>query len=288
MPLLIVATVTALVALAGLAVTCTVCIDREQLRDAPDVLDTRFFDVGPYLCAAGLFFFLKRLTHEESVRLSKSIGWDITARIYDLEGLFVAGLQDVLPGVLYPVLSAFYMFGFPYLLVAAPVLYFLTPTLGSLKELLVAYLLNYVVGSICYTLFIAYGPRVHVSEHVDGMMYDLYPETQELTSAVSSNTDVFPSLHTSLSVVVLLFAWQTRREQPRWFTVASVVTASVVLSTMALGIHWLTDVVAGVLLAVGSVVVARRLVSTVDGEPTPPSESIEGAPNEQPSIRSDD
>ncbi|WP_337652847.1 phosphatase PAP2 family protein [Halomontanus rarus] len=105
--------------------------------------------------------------------------------------------------------------------------------------------------SSCYTLFIAYGPRNHRSS-VDGLMYRFYPQTQEVTAAVSSKTSVSPSLHTSLAVVVLLFAWRSHRAYPRWFTIASVVATSVVLSTMCLGIHWAINVAAGLLLAVPS------------------------------------
>ncbi|QSG08409.1 Membrane-associated phospholipid phosphatase [Halapricum desulfuricans] len=125
-------------------------------------------------------------------------------------------------------------------------------------------LVTAVIGALLYTLFIAYGPRIRLSGRVDGLLYDWFPQTQQLTGAVSANTNVFPSLHTSLSVVVLLFAWRRRHVQPRWFGIAFVVTTGIVTSTMVLDIHWLTDVVAGVALAYGSVVAASRTVPVVD------------------------
>jgi len=42
-------------------------------------------------------------------------------------------------------------------------------------------------------------------------------------------------------------------------------TTSVVLATVALGMHWALDVVAGVALAAGSVFLARLLVERADG-----------------------
>jgi len=71
---------------------------------------------------------------------------------------------------------------------------------------------------------------------------------------------VFPSLHTALSVTVLLVAVSTHDEFPRWTPIAAVLAGSIVVATMFLGIHWVVDVVAGGLLAAGSVAVANRTV----------------------------
>ena len=257
--------VTVLAVWVGVVGTCALCLDWSHLRRTGAEFGSRFRDVAPYLAAAALFFPAKRTNHGLSLRISHALDWDITEEIYVLEGEFVAVLQAIVPDATLEFFAAMYMFGFPYLLVTAPLLYFLLGRRRHLKELLVAYLLNYLIGSICYTLFIAYGPRNHLSS-VDGLMYSFYPETQELTAAVSANTDVFPSLHTSLAVVVMIFAWRSRREHPLWYLIASVVASSVVLSTMFLGIHWAVDVVAGVLLAVWSVSVAERLVARAEGD----------------------
>lgn len=256
---------TVLAVLAGLTMTCCLCLDREKLRRTVGEYDYRLREVAPYLGVAALFFLTKRATHGYSVKLSHALDWDITAELYAVEGEFVAHLQRIDPPAMLEFFSIMYMFGFPFLLVTAPILYFALPSQRHLKELLIAYVLNYVIGAICYTLFIAYGPRNHLST-VEGLMYDFYPQTQDMTSAVSANTDVFPSLHTSLAVVVLLFAWRSRREYPRWFPLAAFVVSSVVFSTMYLGIHWLTDVVAGLVLGVGSVYAAERIVARSEGD----------------------
>lgn len=258
--------ITGAVVFTGIVLTSVLCLDRSHLAQTREEYRDRIRILAPYFAITALFFVLKRFTHEPSVQLSEQIGIESTATLYAIEGEFVAWLQSITPEFAYTVFSGFYMFGFSYLLLVPLVLYTLTPAIRELKELLVAYMLNYLIGQICYTLFIAYGPRVYLST-VEGKMYNLYPQTQDLTGAVSANTDVFPSLHTSLTVVVLLFAWQTRDVQPRWFPVAAVVTTGVVVSTMTLGIHWLVDVLAGLLLAVGTVAASKPLVARAEGEP---------------------
>ncbi|WP_408959970.1 phosphatase PAP2 family protein [Natrinema sp. 74] len=274
---------TILVVCTGLVGTTTLCVGRTGLRRTAAELDDRLLEIAPYLGVAALFFLAKRATHKRSLKISRALDWDLTAEIYAIEGEFVAVLQNVIPhpGTL-EFFSAMYMFGFPFLLVTAPILYFMLPTQRHLKELLVAYVCNYAIGSLCYTLFIVYGPRNHLSS-VSGLMYKFYPQTQDMTAAVSANTNVFPSLHTSLSVVVMLLAWRSREEYPRWFRIASIVATCVVFSTMFLGIHWLIDVIAGIVLAVGSVFAAERLVGRAEGgtDPTPPlDEATDGITSE--------
>ncbi|WP_247729692.1 phosphatase PAP2 family protein [Halovivax limisalsi] len=259
---------TVLTVCLGVVATGFVCLDRNRLRQTLAAVRPRLRDVGPYLAVVAAFFLARRVAHPASVALSYRIDWNITDAIYAIEGDVVAVIQAASAPGLLEYFTIMYMFGFPFLLIAAPILYFGLARTRHLKSLLLAYVLNYAVGSLCYTLFIARGPRIHL-DSVDGLMYEAYPQTQAMTAAISSNTNVFPSLHTSLAVVVLCFAWRTRRVYPRWFPIAAIVAGSVVYSTMYLGIHWVVDVVAGILLAVWSVGAADRLRARFDGASDP-------------------
>src|SRR6056297_904358 len=112
---------TALTVCIGFVGTCTLCLEREMLRRTAAEFRPRLREIAPFLGAAALFFLVKRATHGISLRISYALDWDITEEIYAVEGHFVAYVQDVVPQATLEFFSAMYMFGFPYLLVTAPI-----------------------------------------------------------------------------------------------------------------------------------------------------------------------
>ena len=192
--------------------------------------------------------------------LSWLLGYDVTWRIYALEGQLIIWLQSFAHPVATAYFSFVYVYGYVFLLVFPIIAYLALADTRPLRELLTAYSLNYAFGLVLYVIFIAYGPRNLQPELVDGLLYDAYPRFQHLTRQVNRNTNVFPSLHTSLSVTVALFAYQTRDIYRSWYILAVVLATSIAISTMYLGIHWAVDVVAGIVLAWVSVRLSAILV----------------------------
>jgi membrane-associated phospholipid phosphatase len=241
-------------------VTGVVVIDRAQFRELRLNGRTRLREVAPYLAVLGLILAVNKVAREYGPELSWIVGWNITSTIFALEGGFVALVQSVARPGLTAYFSAMYLFGYVFLLVFPYLAYAALTDLRPLKEATVAYSLNYALGLACYILFISYGPRNLIPDLVEPLLYATYPQAQLVTSEVNANTNVFPSLHTSLSVAVGYLAWRTRDIYPLWTAIAIPDAVSITLATMYLGIHWGTDVVAGALLGWGSVVAAARIV----------------------------
>lgn len=259
------------VVLAGHLLGLVAVLDREALRTGWEHVRSNLSAVMPELVALLAVLSVNGVVRDVSVDLSWIIGANITGYIFAVEGAFVAHVQSLASPPLTAYFTFVYVFGYVFLLTFPFVAYVLHSDSRPLRVLLVAYIVNYTAGLLCYVVFVAYGPRNFMPGMVESLLFTTWPESQLLTRQVNVNTNVFPSLHTSLSVTVAMIAYRYREIHRRWIPVAGVLAASITVSTMYLGIHWLTDVVAGIILAAASVSVALRTTErgTPDGSRWP-------------------
>ncbi|PSQ57648.1 inositol phosphorylceramide synthase [Halobacteriales archaeon SW_8_68_21] len=264
------------------AVASAVVIGPARLRAAWGGLRERIWDVRQAAAVLGVVLIASAVGRLWLLDISRLFGLQATAIIYGLEGGFVAWVQATF---VTPELTAYfsrvYVYGYAFLLLFPVVAYLALPRTTALRRLLVAYALNYGIGLVVYTLVFAHGPRNVMPEMVTPLLFANHPDVMSLTSEVNVNSNVFPSLHTSLSVTVGTFAVLTREEYPRWTPVGVWLALSVVIATMYLGIHWLTDVVAGFALAFGSVFLAHRFVDSRSDAAEPSDDADEAPPGSE-------
>ncbi|THE66022.1 inositol phosphorylceramide synthase [Salinadaptatus halalkaliphilus] len=251
-----IAVVVTLLVLVGVALF----VGRYRFRDTRLEWRDRVRKVAPITAVLAAVLLFNSVARQIVPDLSLLVGWNVTWPIYDLEGQFILWLQDQATPVATAYFSFIYIYGYIFLLVFPVVAYFALSNTRPLRELLAAYTLNYTLGLGLYVLALAYGPRNMMPELVEALLYDTYPQYQHLTRQVNRNTNVFPSLHTSLAATVTFLAYRTRSVYPGWAVIAVVLGVSVAISTMYLGIHWMIDVVAGIGLAYVSVALAGHLV----------------------------
>lgn len=240
------------------AICLLVVVRIEDIGEAVENARRNGRTVAPTVGLLAAVISLNGVVRNTAVDLSWLIGLNITGYIHALEGQAVAGLQSLATPALTSYFGFVYVFGYVFLLTFPLVAYAAFDDASALRTTVGAYSVNYVVGICCYVVFIAYGPRNFMPDLVNPLLYTNWPEAQVLTGAVNVNTNVFPSLHTSLSVTVAIVSYRFRDVYPRWTPIAGFLAASIAVSTMYLGIHWMTDVVFGVLLGVVSVAVASR------------------------------
>jgi len=255
----LVAVVALLVGLAALGI-----VGRQRLGALYAAWRVRLRASGGYLVGLAVLLAINSVLRDVTEEFSLFVGWNITGAIEALEGDVVVLVQSTQTEWLTTLLSYVYVHGYVFLLVFPLVAYLALEEQTTFRKLVVAYGLNYLLGTALYVVFIAFGPR-NVGL-VDSLLYTTFPEFQSLTSEINNPTNVFPSLHTSLSATAAIFAYRTRDSYPGWVPVASVLAGAVMFATMYLGLHWATDVVAGVGLAVACVYGADRYVRR---QPTP-------------------
>jgi membrane-associated phospholipid phosphatase len=251
-------------------------IGPSRLRETWDGLRGRIWDARRAVALVCAVLIASALGRPSLLDVSRLFGLQATAFIYGLEGGFVAWVQATFAS---PALTAYfsrvYVYGYAFLLAFPAIAYLALPRTAPLRRLLVAYTLNYGIGLVLYTLVFAHGPRNVMPDMVTPLLFTNQPDVILLASEVNENSNVFPSLHTSLSVTVGTFAVLTRDEYLLWTLIAVPLSLSVVAATMYLGIHWLTDVVAGFALAFGCVALAYRVVDP-RGDAAAASDGAEG------------
>ncbi|QSW98367.1 phosphatase PAP2 family protein [Haloterrigena alkaliphila] len=232
-----------------------VFIGRDRLEQTQREWLSRVRVSAPVLAVLACVLVFNRIMRDNQ----PDIGVYMTRTIRSIEGEFVLIFQAIASEDVTLYFSFTYIYGYAFLLIFPPIAYFALSNTRPFRRLLTAYSLNYAIGVVIYALVIAYGPRNFMPE-LPTILYNVNPEAQHLTREVNRNTNVFPSLHTSLSATVAMFAYQTRSEYPNWFPVSVVFAVSVIISTMYLGIHWGIDVIGGLILAVVCVVASDRIV----------------------------
>jgi len=250
----------------SVAVGLLVFVGRSRIREFVRQYRSRLRDGVPHLMLLALVFVGSMIWRPVGGEVSWTVGANITHNIYAVEGNLVAVIQQIATTELTWALSIIYVFGYVFLLAFPLVAYLFLEDLRMFRVTTLAYVVNYLIGLASYTAFVAYGPRNYMPMEVGGLMYEVWPEIELLTTSINANTNVFPSLHTSLALTVALLAWYTRDSYRRWFYVATALAISIAFSTMYLGLHWGVDVVAGTALAAGSVWLAFWIAADADDE----------------------
>ena len=262
-------------ALVSFAVLVPYCVGRDRIGAVLESRDRRLRRlraVAPYLGGLALVLLVNKGLLRRLETLSRTYGVRATLWFYELEGDTVATVQSAIPEWGVYVFGPVYVLGYVVVLSLPLVAYVFATNARAVKTLVTAYAVEYLAAIVCYTAVFAYGPRNYhrlpgadpTAAQVEAPLLEAFRSITRLTARVNVETNVFPSMHAALSITVFLVAVSTHDEFPRWTGVASVLVASILLSTLYLGVHWVTDLVAGGVLAVGGVVVADRIVSRGD------------------------
>ncbi|MGH7150429.1 MAG: phosphatase PAP2 family protein [Planctomycetota bacterium] len=178
-------------------------------------------------------------------RFTAVVGRDFAADLHRVEGDVVAGLQRSLG---HPLLTALfswiYVLVYPLLVVASLLVYAARGDGERLRALGAAYFANYVLIQPFYLFFPVTEPAYVAHSGVVNGIETILPGFMDGYRLTSGIDNCFPSLHTSLSLSVALVAFSSPYRA--WRVLACAAAAATAASTVFLGIHWMADLIAGV------------------------------------------
>ncbi|WP_438347089.1 phosphatase PAP2 family protein [Paenibacillus sp. FA6] len=174
---------------------------------------------------------------------------DFTPLIFGIEGHFVQALQQFFYNpILTQILVFFYVIIFQSLLIASIGVYMLDRNKLLVYATCFAIMINYAVAIPFYILVPVNEAWSYAPSGVVFHMLDVFPSFEEDYRPLSGLNNCFPSLHTSISVTIMLLA--ARSGNLRWRIITAISSTVIVFSIFYLGIHWVIDMLAGSILGI--------------------------------------
>jgi uncharacterized membrane protein len=182
---------------------------------------------------------------------------DFTTDFFKIEGLLVGFVQQFFHNdALTYFTTYFYVVVFTAVMAASIGIYTFERNYKLFYAVCYATMINYLIAIPFYLFFPIrevwdFNPTVHL------LITDVFPRFEQEYRPMSGINNCFPSLHTSISVSMAVIAHRSGNVFWRRFTKFS--ASIIIFSIFYLGIHWLIDMCAGVLLGLLAGSLALRL-----------------------------
>jgi len=212
-----------------------------------------------FIAVIAILFLNKYELHLESWL---NISYDLTAALTGWEGAWQAKLQAILPSdALIGFTAIFYLVLFQATMMASFGIYTYAGNMKLYYALCFAILGNYLLA-VPFYLFVPVNEAWYADSQIRFLMLKVFPTFEQHYRALSGINNCFPSLHTSLSVTMALIAAKSGIR--RWSIFAWINAIVVVFAIFYLGIHWFTDMIAGLVLAGVSVYVGLKIAARAE------------------------
>ncbi|OBZ19623.1 phosphoesterase PA-phosphatase [Bacillus sp. FJAT-27264] len=210
------------------------------------------------LLFVGLFGVLALNKYELQIEKKLNITSDFTPFVFGLEGHFVQSVQHLFYSPwLTPIIVFFYILMLQAVLAASLGVYLLDNNRMMLYATCYAIILNYAIAIPFYLFFPVNEVWSYAPAGVRFVMLDVFPKFEQEYRPLSGLDNCFPSLHTSISVTMALLAYRSGNR--RWMAITTLSAVVIVFGIFYLGIHWLTDMLGGTVLAILSATVGVQL-----------------------------
>ncbi len=188
--------------------------------------------------------------------VTKWVGHDYANNIQAIENGFVYWFsQNWTPGIIH-FFVLIYIVIYPFTLWFSPLYFTIANKKKALKSLAYGLLIIYLVALPFY-LFMPI-TNVYTFYNTNSALETVIPNIEQFFYSTTTTNNCFPSLHTAMTILVAYCLSLTDNEKLKIFGYFVMIT--VIISVIYLSIHWLTDVLAGALLALGAIFILKRYI----------------------------
>ncbi|WP_027085304.1 phosphatase PAP2 family protein [Cohnella panacarvi] len=202
--------------------------------------------------------------NKNELRLERwlNVPYDLTPLLSGWEGKWPLWLQSTFQSdLLTAVCTMFYLVVFQAVMIASIGIYTFHNNRRLYYAFCVTLLLNYFLA-VPFYLFVPVNEVWFAHPEIKFLMLDSFPTFESSYRALSGLNNCFPSLHTSISVSMALLA--SRSGIRKWAVFTWIHASVIIFSIFYLGIHWFTDMVAGLVLASFAVTVGLKVGDWAD------------------------
>jgi len=188
--------------------------------------------------------------------VTKWVGHDYANNIRGIEGNTVFWFsQHWTPAILY-FFVIIYIGVYPFTLWFIPLYFLVCDQKKAMKSLAYGLLIIYLVALPFY-LFIPV-TNVYTFYNVHSALETVFPSVDTFFYSTTTTNNCLPSLHTAMTILIAYCISLTGNKKLKIF--GYFVMTTVIISVIYLSIHWLTDVITGMIVALGAIFILQRYI----------------------------
>ncbi len=184
------------------------------------------------------------------------VGYDYANDIQNIENGFVYWFsQNWTPGIVH-FFVIIYIVIYPFTLWFSPLYFTIANKKKALKSLAYGLLIIYILALPFY-LFLPI-TNVYTFYETNSALDSVIPNIEQFFYSTTTTNNCFPSLHTAMTILVAYCLSLTGNKKLKIFGYFVMIT--VIMSVIYLSIHWIIDVVAGAILALGAIFILKHYI----------------------------
>lgn len=188
------------------------------------------------------------------------VGTDYATVFIAIEGSIVANMHYLWNNMSLGFFVIMYIVVYPFILWFSNLYFLIDDQKKALQNLALGLLFLYILSLPFYVFFPV--SNVYTYYDLDSSLALIFPSINTFFYTTTTANNCFPSLHVAMSILISWAVKQTDNKPYYYFTLFSMI--SVIISVMYLVIHWIIDVIGGILVAAAAIIISSAVLKRIN------------------------